>query len=90
MPPFTFLILVSDYLMLSSAEIYLAQCGDILPTNGCISSSEAEKEEGRGSVSEKATPHVVPRVFTKRLDSERAQIPLKRDLQSHFLDQSNN
>jgi hypothetical protein len=48
MPPCTFLILVSEYLILGSAEIYLAQCGDILLTNGCISSSEAEKEEGVG------------------------------------------
>jgi hypothetical protein len=36
----------------------LARSGDILLTNECISSSEAEKEEGVGKCSEKSNPHM--------------------------------
>jgi hypothetical protein len=81
----------------------LARSGDILLTNECISSSEAEKEEGWGSVSETATPHVIPCVFIsgqfrhpiiKRHGSpwtpREHRISLKQDLQLKFRESSRN
>src|ERR1700684_3606967 len=47
-PPFTFVMLVSECLILSSVELGLPQCGDILLTKRYISNSEAEKQEGVG------------------------------------------
>jgi hypothetical protein len=53
------MILVSEYLILSTVEIDLAQCGDILLTKRCIVSSEAGKEEGVGKRSEESNSHML-------------------------------